>query len=119
MVSRDDAKAVYICANAVVGIGAVAAAFGDPDGGAVAAGVSLVLAGLLASAVAFASLARSGALDPGADAAARRTRRTVGLALGVAAFVPAVLGVALPAAAAVRLAAVGVRIAAPMIQALG
>lgn len=118
MVSREDAAAVYVGANAVVGVGAAAAAMSDPAGAAAAAGTSLVLAGLIASTIAFATLARSGALDPSPGAAARRIRRTVALALAVAAFVPALLGSALPAAGAVRLAATVLHAAAPLTAAL-
>lgn len=118
MTSRDDAKAVYIGANALVGIGAAAAATGEARSGAVAAGVAVVLAGLTASAIAFAALGRSGALDPVPEVAARRTRQTVGLALAVAAFVPALLGVGAPAAGLVDLAAVAVHIAAPVVHLL-
>jgi hypothetical protein len=63
-------------------------------------------------------LGETGALDPAPERSARRTRQTIGLAMAVAAFVPAVLGAGLPAARLIDAAAVGVRLAAPFVQAL-
>ncbi|NEX91982.1 hypothetical protein [Caulobacter sp. 17J65-9] len=118
MISRDDAKAVYFGANALVGIGAAFTAMGEADSAAVAAGMAVVLAGLIGSVIAFGALGKTGALDPSPERAARRTRQTIGLAMAVAAFVPAVLGMGLPAARLIDVAAAGVRLAAPFVHTL-
>ncbi|MBC6981248.1 hypothetical protein [Caulobacter sp. 17J80-11] len=118
MISRDDAKAVYIGANALVGVGAAFTAMGEADSAAVSAGVAVVLAGLIGSVIAFQALGKTGALDPAPERDARRTRQTIGLALAVAAFVPAVLGAGLPAARLIDVAAAAVRLAAPFVHAL-